>query len=249
MTKYKLDKGQPAQYMKFFTLLLSIGALILALCTLHDLQTAEGVGLYFSILADAQNHRIFDILVDVIGILLLLISLLIPCILLKQYNIEAFFHMTALYLAFILAISPAATVHLVDTLKNLSIRQVFAENTPFHLFLESVSNLSDIFLMLIPFLLLLLEINRETEPAPIKKWEKTIVVLELVLLILNLLLPDFSQETGYFMCYILVIWIFSEAQTLCRHFPAFACWGNILFGGCLLRGVYKMIELMSITQL
>lgn len=245
----KTSKESSHKHRNLIILLLSIGILLFALCTLHDLQTAEGVGLYLSILTGAQNHRKFDILTDVIGILLLLISLLAPCIIFRHRSAEGFFHMTALYLAFIPVISPASTVHLVDTCQNLSIQQTFADNTFSRVFVESLSGITDIFLLLIPLLLLFLAINRRTEPTPTKGWKKIVVVLELGLLILNLLFPPLSQEISYFMCYALVIWIFEESETLCRHFPAFSSWGNILYGGCLLRGIYKMIELMSITHL
>ena len=60
----------------------SIGALLLVLYTLHDMQTAEGAGLYLSILYGQSNRTPFDILVDIMGMLLLLALLLLPCLML-----------------------------------------------------------------------------------------------------------------------------------------------------------------------
>lgn len=249
MKKSKTNSKRLNNCIKTGSILLFLGALLLALFTLHDLQTAEGVGLYLAMLCGREERRNFDLLADIVGMLLLLACLLFPCIILKYRRAEAFFHMAALYLAFIPTVSPGSTVHLPDRLQSLSINPAMIEGSLGRAFLESFSNISDIFLMLFPLLLLCLAVNREHKNAPMERWKKGILALEFVLLLLHFLFPTISQEISFIMVYTLVIWIFAELETLCLSYPGFSNWGMILYGGCLLRGIYRMIELMSTTQL
>lgn len=249
MTMNKLSKKQLDNFIKWLCLLLSAGALGLALCTLHDLQTAEGVGLYLSIIFGQDDRTFFDILMDIIGMLLFLLALILPCIILKCRTCESFFRMLSLYIAFMPIIHPGITVHLNHTLMNLQYRQTLVDGNILTAILESFIEIAPIVLMLIPILLLSCAANRISGSQPLKVWQVIILALEVIVLLIHFLFPDLSQETSYLMHYLLLMWCFAEYDKLCQHHPSLAGWSMILFGGCWLRGIYRMIELMSITQL
>lgn len=249
MTKNKLSPKQLNNFIKWLCILLSVAALSLALYALHDLQTAEGVGLYLSMLFGQADRTLFDIVTDIVGMFLFLTALLLPCILLKHRTWESFFRILSLYIAFIPIVHPAATVHLNHTLADLHYRQALVEGNILTAILESFVDILPIIQMLIPILLLSCTANQISGSRSSEVWHGIIIVLEVILLLLHFIFPDLSQETSYFMHYLLLIWLFAEYEKLCKRYPSFSNWSMILFMGCWLRGIYRMIELMSVTQL
>ena len=99
----------------------------LALLTLHDMQTAEGTGLYLAFQAGTRERGPYDLLVDLAGMMCLAGLVLLPCILLKQREPESFFRFLAAYLAFLPTVSTAALVHLLDGTEDIVIRQSLLE--------------------------------------------------------------------------------------------------------------------------
>jgi len=230
-------------------LLILIGVSFL-LCglTLHDVQTNQGVGLYLSLQLGQDNVALFNLLVDCMGILLLFTALILPCMALKRINPGSFFCLFSLYLALVPDVRPANLVHLGNTLANLTTRQIFSAENPPAALLGSLSDVALLFRTVLPLLLILVWTNRNTAPEKLQKWQIGLIVAEVFFIVLNILFPDISGETAYFMNYLLVVWCFAEWEKICDRFPKFGSWGMILLGGCWLSGLYRMIELMSIVK-
>lgn len=231
-------------------ILLVTGISFLLCClTLHDIQTAQGVGLYLSMQFQQDNVSLFNLLVDCLGMLLLLTVLFLPCLMFKRMRIDSFFRFLSVYLAFIPTIRPASLVHLGNTLANLTTRPIFSTEKPWAALLGGATDIVLLFRSVLPLLLILFWINQAATPGKIKKWQIGIIVAEVIFAALHLLFPDLTTETAYFMNYLLLVWCFFEWEKICDRFPGFANWGMILFGGCWLRGIYRMLELMSIANL
>lgn len=215
---------------------------------LHDIQTVQGVGLYLSMQLGQDNVALFNLLADGLGMLLLLTALFLPCLFLKNLRSESFFRFLSVYLALIPTVRPASLVHLGNTLANMTVRPVFSTENPLVALLGSLSDTMSLLRILLPFLLILIGINRIASPEKIKKWQIFVIVGVVIFMVLNILFPDLSAETAYFMNYLLLVWCFDEWEKVCHRYPRFSSWGIILFGGCWLRGIYRMIELMSIVN-
>lgn len=247
-----MTKGQLSSLWKkfknpFYLLVIGITFLFCAF-TLHDIQSSQGVGLYLSMQFGQNNVLLFNLLVDCLGMLLLFIATFLPCLCMKRLQTDSVFRFFSVYLAMIPTIRPASLVHLGNTLANLTIRQISAAEKPFAALLDSLFDAAQLLRTLLPFLLVLVWINRTTATEKWKKWQIGILIAEVFFVILNILFPALSTETAYFMNYLLVVWGFYEWEKVCDRFPRFSSWGMILFGGCWLRGIYRMIELMSIVN-
>ena len=71
------------RYAEWIQALSALLLIAMAGLTLHDMQTAEGAGLYLAIKAGAEDRRMYDFAVDAAGMLCLLVLLLLPCFLQK----------------------------------------------------------------------------------------------------------------------------------------------------------------------
>ncbi len=243
ITQEKLNR-----YQNLLFLICSAIALGLAFYTLHDMQTAEGAGLYLSILYGQTNRVPFDILVNIMGMLLFLALLLLPCLLLEHLSHASFFRLLAVYLALIPTAHPGNAVHLSNALFNLSFREsILQGNFLKILFVECVPVFETLKLIL-PFLLLLTFMNSTLHISGFQK-KKIWLPCILVLFILYLLFDCIAETTLYLLHYFLIVWCFGEWEATCKHSPRFANWSMILFIGCLLRGVYRMLELISHAHL
>ena len=233
-----------------FIFLLVIGiSFLLCLLTLHDMQTAQGVGLYVSMQLQQDNVSVWNLLVDCVGMLLLFLVLFLPCLGLKRLQFDSFFRFMTVYLAFIPTIRPASLVHLGNTLATLTTGTIFSAENPWVALLDRVAELMPLLCCILPLWLILRRIHETAEPAKPAKWQFVILCAIVIFMILHLLFPALATETAYFVYYMLLILCFYEWEEICRRFPAFSNWGMILFGGCWLRGVYRMLELMSISNL
>ena len=91
-----------------------LGLFLLAYLTLHDLATAQGIGLYLALLQGQEERGRFDLLVDVVGMLLLLTVLVLPCILLKHQRTDSLLRLMTVYFAMLPSIGMGTLVHLFD---------------------------------------------------------------------------------------------------------------------------------------
>lgn len=221
---------------------------VLALYTLHDLQTAEGAGLYLSITFSHPTRTICDIIVDVVGMFLFFIAIFLPTILLKYKSVESFFRLFSIYLAFMPIVHPGNVVHLINAFQNLSIRTNLSDGNFLKYLFQDLSPIFGIIKAFLPFLLLVYTINRltHTKKTSIPKW---VFILLILLLLCFCLFENVADLFLYLICYTLILWCFQELESLCRSITRFAAWNNIIIWGCLLRGIYRMLALISTTHI
>ena len=134
-------KGLRKRYAEWIQALSALLLIAIAGLTLHDMQTAEGAGLYLAIKAGAEDRRMYDFAVDAAGMLCLLVLLLLPCFLQKRLRPAPFLRFASASLAFLPVMSMASLVHLADGTEKLAIRQTFFTGWPGAALLEWLGEL------------------------------------------------------------------------------------------------------------
>lgn len=129
------------RYAEWIQALSALLLIAMAGLTLHDMQTAEGAGLYLAIKAGAEDRRMYDFAVDAAGMLCLLMLLLLPCLLQKRLRPAPFLRFASASLAFLPVVSMALLVHLADGTEEMALRQAISMGQPGAALLEWLGEL------------------------------------------------------------------------------------------------------------
>ena len=157
-----INLKQMNNFLKFIMFVSIALTFVLAFYTLHDLQTAEGAGLYLSITFSQPTRTICDIIVDVAGMFLFFIAIFLPTIMLKHKSVESFFRLFSIYLAFMPIVHPGNVVHLLNAFQNLSIRTNLSDGALLKYLFQDLSPIFGILKVFLPFLFLVYTANRLT---------------------------------------------------------------------------------------
>ncbi|MBE5867828.1 MAG: hypothetical protein E7293_02570 [Lachnospiraceae bacterium] len=211
--------------------------LLLALITMHDMATAQGIGLYVAIQCKSAQRLPFDILVDMVAMAALLLALILPHRLLPHKGLASFFRLMAAYFAFLPKQDLASLIHLFDG-HNL-LRFSFDLYTGFHLL--------SVFLREMAPVLIILFLLYKNSGFDIQKRHLALLVTQGALCIGMLILPELSQILMHSVCYILLLVAYDWWEHLCS--AAHALYQKILIGliFALLfgRGCYLMLDMMN----
>lgn len=225
---------------KYGIWLLLIMQLVLVGVTIHDVATAQGVGLYVAIQAGSRDRMSFDLLIDVCGILALLLILLIPFKLLRHHSVDSLFRFQTMYLAFIPTLDMAVLVHLLDG------QNLFVLNFEWN---KSLTLLSMFVREVIPVMILLYYFYQKGGKR-LKKWHKVLLVAEGLIGIGMHLLPELSDVLLHTTVYLLIILAYDWWEELPEErmlSEKVMIW--LIIGVLYCRGCFKMLELMSLYQL
>lgn len=194
--------------------------------TLHEMQKAEGIGLYWALKAGMERGG-FDIAVDVAVALALLLLTGLPCLILGYRSVSAFFRFLIGFVVFMPRISMAYLIHLFDS----------------GLLTVSYDRLLFILQTVIPFGCVLLAAVAAGE-KPWKKWYTVCCVAAAVLGVVSAVWE--SEAFGAVVTYLLLLVCFDVWERLINQNPKFAGLSWILFGGMWIRVVYCMLYIRSI---
>lgn len=147
-------KGLRKRYAEWIQALSALLLIAIAGLTLHDMQTAEGAGLYLAIKAGAEDRRMYDFAVDAAGMLCLLMLLLLPCLLQKRLRPAPFLRFASASLAFLPVVSMALLVHLADGTEEMALRQAISKGQPGAALLEWLGELLPALSVGLPVLIL-----------------------------------------------------------------------------------------------
>ena len=142
------------RYAEWIQALSALLLIAIAGLTLHDMQTAEGAGLYLAIKAGAEDRRMYDFAVDAAGMLCLLLLLLLPCLLQKRLRPAPFLRFASASLAFLPVVSMALLVHLADGTEEMALRQAISMGQPGAALLEWLGELLPALSVGLPVLIL-----------------------------------------------------------------------------------------------
>ena len=230
----------------WFVSVLIFGTFVMILLTLHDMQTAQGIGIYLSMLGGYKSRTIFDVIVDVLGIALFALGLFVPCFLLNRLNAESYFRILAAYLALLPVVDLGGLVHIFDPPGVFALRQAIVEGEFLTAFLSGIGEISPVLRLWLPIMCLMLMGDRVIGNIGLKQWEINIFWIQIPLLLGVFLFPAISPSLSFIMQYLLLIVCFDIWEGWYSIYPNIKLLGAILFGVLWLRGVYIMIEVMSI---
>lgn len=211
--------------------------LLLALFALHDVATAQGVGLFLALQKGSPDRLSYDILVDVIGMISLILVLVIPYLLLRHRRAESLLRLVIAYFAFMPILSIATLVHLFDG-HNLFLVAFDWEN--------NVNLLSGLVRDAAPVLILLGALYKK-RGFRVKQWHWIAFIIQGILGLGMCLLPELSVLLLSMMYYLLVIIAYDWWENLYAVEKNVALkiifW--LVFVHLLGRGGFKMLDLTS----
>lgn len=220
----------------------------------HDVQIAQGAGLYLAGKYGFSDRVPFDVLMDSIGGLGLLICILCPTLLLKKRTPDALLRFITVFLAFIPLINPGSLVHIASHISNWQIRETFLNGNFFQEFIIILSEPMKLLVWEIPLLILALMIHKNHFEHKVKSWQKIMFVISAICMILYLLFPGFQEYSLFLMHYPIIIVLFYESEQLWennlsadKRTPLCISW--IIYGICGLRGIFRIIDLLQNTHL
>ena len=224
--------------------LAGFGYLFLILCiflvclyTLHDVQTAEGIGLFFSMELGMDSRTFMDVLVDVLGILALGVLVYLPCRLLQFTSVASIARLLIVYLAMVPGLSLAEVLRLFRpgemtclwymTLGEALWKWVYSAGT----FLQ----------IWIPMMIVLVAVGE----YGLQTWHKIIFASIILLLLILLFVPSAENLILYLCGYLGLLPAFACWETLFERNERLGKWSNILFALLLLKGIYRIVVLLS----
>lgn len=223
-----------------FYLIPILGLFMMAYYTLHDLATAQGIGLYLAILQGNDNRTGFDMAVDIIGMLLLVTVLVAPCMVLKHKKAESLLRLMLVYFGIMPSLSMGMMVHLFDGHK----LNVLAFD-----WLINLNILFSFLQLIIPLLVVLVYFYKQ-KGFVVQKWHMCFLYSLIVFGAGVLFLPELSEILLQASYYLLLLVAFDWWEHLFKRtelFEKVILW--LIFGAFGCRGCLRMLELMSAFHL
>lgn len=296
----KMDKkGFWERYGGWAALAVTAGLLCLAGITLHDMQTAEGTGLYLAICAGQKNRIPFDLLVDLLGLSVLAGAVFLPCLIGRRLHADSFLRLLCAYIAFLPVVSTASLVHLLDGTTPVLLRDSLLDGRIGTALLEGLKGPAPILGTGLPVLVLagaalkggqaggrwaapaetgkavpegvaapaetgkaapegvtVLAETGKAAPGSVPAEGRKIsagmygfLMVQVLLLAGGILFPALEEQCWYLICYCLLLYGFFLWEKILDRYSGLRTWGWLLFGLFALRGVDRMIEVMSVYHI
>lgn len=211
---------------------------LMACIALHDRQTAEGVGLYFAIAFHREDRLAFDLLVDGLGAVALLLLVTVPCAGRAGKLMKACLLLVA-FVALMPAVSPASLIHLFSNPENYRICNGVKE------LMTGGSLLAPVAGGYLPAFCLLLAAGRLHGNGRISVRQRVFLAAQPALAVLALMFPEFAPHLSFVMQYLFLLAVFEAWERLHENAEPFSVWEIVLFLGLWLRSGYVLFELMS----
>lgn len=241
---------------------ISLGLFAFLFVAIHDVQSAQGVGLFLSMKAGAADRLPFDLAVDVAAVFGAAVLVLIPCLLLKWRSLASVLRLFIAFLGFMPVLDLAQLVHLIMGNTKPELSAALRSGDLWTAFIEGAEFSVSLLQMIIPMLVLLLAVsffdgNGKNDSVDcqnggqnvIKRWYFVALIIGAVAEICVFLFPNMAFLLCFVMAYVILLIMFDLWEKLVVIYPGLGTWGWILFGGLGLRGIYRLLELMSAFKL
>lgn len=216
------------KYGNWIAGILAAVAFACAVAAVNDMQTAEGVGLYFSLKLGGDRLP-YDLAVDAAGALGLFLLTALPCLFLRHRSASCYFRILIAFLAFMPTLSMAYLLRPLAAEETFSLRY----------FLPALQ-------MAAPFMCLLATaLSLDGAGAVWKRWYGVCCLAAALLPLAAFCLPSLQQLLYFVLTYLLLLICFDLWERLFLQYPALNRWGGLLFGGLGLRALYVLLTVMS----
>ena len=217
----------------------------IALVALHDMQTAVGTGLYLSIKAGATERAFYDILVDAIMMVMMLGLILLPCILQKHAKIDSFLRLFFVFLAFMPRLNPGYCVTFFEKKNLFELRTAFLNGNYLVGVLEGAEFSASLLEMVVPMFCLLFTAVLNKGRGEAQRWYFTLLIPVLLMETGVFIFTNMAELFCFGIAYCILLIMFDLWEKLVETYVGMDTWGWILFGGLGLRGIYRLLDLMS----
>lgn len=228
------------KYRRMGNWILMAGILLCCLYAFHDMHTAEGIGLYLAAWLGVEQRIFMDIAVDVLCMGVLAALIYIPCRVLGYWTSEAGLRLLIGYLALMPSLSLSRLVELFQN------RQSFLWEMDFtgalYVWIYSVAPFLQVW---VPLFILLYGIGKVYQCLDFKGWYRWIILGQCVLLLGLLLVPTADNMLLYVAAYPGLLVGFDCWEAVLQKLPALKKWSVLFWGLLLLRGMFRLIVLMS----
>lgn len=230
-----------ARYKNIGNFILIAGILLCCLYAVHDMQTAEGIGLFLALQSGLGQRELMDATVSIVCILALAVLVYLPCRLLSHRSPAAY---TRLLVGYLAAVPVLSLAELIAQFRADS--QVFLWDIGFLSSLESwIYSIAPFFQIWVPLFIILFATARVSECFSLAKWHKAVMALMAVAGLVLFLIPSAGNPLLYLMGYLGLLIAFDCWESLFEAMPQMSKWYNILFLLLLCRGIYRIIVLIS----
>lgn len=234
----KLEK-----YRNLGNWILLAGLFVCCVYALHDVQTAEGIGLYFTLKLGWEQRLCLDVAVDVICMATLVGILYLPCRMFSYRTSASYLRLFIGYLAMIPQLSLTKIMDLFRVeewtfLSGMNLGEAVA---------VWVYSLASFLRIWVPLFILLYGFASVNQSICRKQWYKRIATVIGLLLLLLLLFPSMENILLYLAGYMGLLIAFDCWEGLLQKMPQLKRWYWLVFGLLLLRGVYRLMVLVSLV--
>ncbi|MBQ7765326.1 MAG: hypothetical protein IJ397_00610 [Lachnospiraceae bacterium] len=226
-------------------LAVSAGLILFAFWALHDIQTAQGAGLYLALMQNAPDRQPYDLLIDSLGGLGMVLTTLLPVIFLKKITPGSYLRFLCIYLAFVPMINPGTLVHINEQFSQWKLC-TFSSFTDI---LHSFASLADLLVIILPLLLILLTFSAKEDKLQLKIHSKVLLIITAVMSAIYVLFPGISEYSLFLAYFCMVILLFEEGEKLQERMSSKKWLIWLLYILCGLKGIYRIIMLLQTTHL
>ncbi len=214
---------------------------LVCLYALHDVQTAEGIGLFFSRQLGMDSRTLVDLLVDGICIAALVLLVYLPCRLLRFTSMASFGRLLVVYLAVVPSLSLAEVLRLFRPGEMIYLWDM-ALGEALWKWVHSAGTFLQIW---VPVMIVLVAVREYTGVKTDDSWHKVIWVAIALLLLILFAVPTAENMILYLCGYLGVLPAFACWEALFEKNERLERWSYILFALLLLKGIYRIVVLLS----
>lgn len=241
------------KYLSIGSVALVAVLFLICLYAFHDIQTAQGIGLYFSMKLGMESRVGMDLLVDAAGMLALALLIVLPCW--KQGKgcadgmPEACLRLFIVYLAAVPILSPAKVLQLFQGYEIVFLWDIGLKAAVWEWFYH-VTHFCQVWLPLILVLIAFTNGMPLNESCVIDRFfilrRHKIMGAAVILLLFILLLVPTAENVILYVCGYLGLWYaFEQWEQLLNKNQKLKKWSLLLFGLLLCRGLYRILVLVS----
>lgn len=188
---------------KLFFVFANLILFLLGIYAIHDMQTAQGVGYYFAIRL-GKDRLLFDIIVDLIFVIFLIIAMFLPFIVMHSKMAFAYSRFFILFVALVPSLRTDYVFTLFFSVKSLFIK--FSFDT-------WATQIMNAFWIIVPLLILTIGFSTVVLKEKLSRRNKVIFIVTAVLLLLSILAPGFAELLLFVGAYLLIFVIFNILET------------------------------------
>lgn len=241
------------KYIRAGSIVLVFALFLICLYALHDVQTAQGIGLYFSLQLGMESRTGMDILVDMAGMLALALLLALPCWLRGSRGITftsaSYARLFIGYLSAVPIVSPAKVLQLFQGYEIVCFWDLGVKAAVWEWFYH-VTHFCQVWLPLLLVLSAFANVIPQNESCGsggfVVLRRHRIMGAAIIVLLLILLIVPTAENVILHVCGYLGLWYaFDLWEDLLRQNVKLKRWSIVIFGLLLFRGLYGILVLVS----